>query len=762
MRQYRLVLHLLATILLSASAFARPLPPANSLVITPKIIDFGKVRVGVQRDTFFTITDTALAKVTLDSTRYQDFISAADSEFVVDSLPGVAHLYKLIQNSVAVYAHFKPSRAGFFSVTIPIHSLEQPTQYVTLQGTGIAPHVISQSHDFGRLRVDSVRQIVLTVQNIGSDTTVLDNITILPHPSLNFTFSDPLPQPTSAQTLWMHRDTIVTIKIRDSIYYDSINKKPDTTFISDTSVTIRDSVRNLRVRYQPRSIGRDSIILRIHMSEDVLLYDTLWGTGIEPLVLVAPDTIDFGTVIAGLTKPPLLDTFITVANRGTYPATVSVSNNQLGTFDIELPPNKLDTGLSIKLRATFVDTVEGSFLDTVFLTNDTRYALYGDSMATYTPSIIMKGTVLTGSLTIPPKAFGDTVRSCETVRNYLPIHNPYPVTVVIDKVLFDSTGVGMKVPETLIEFPLYIPGDSTFQLPLDYSFPPDSLNGAQQITLHYVRSSVEVKDTETTTVTIYRKRPELSLTANLPTYASSANDLALLDLPIYVKGPRQGVHELDAWTMTLAFSNDLFLPAGLDTSGGLVTAHDTTPFVLSYGWDDTNRTFTVTTSGAKLSDTAARFNDLLFKIRMRAFVTPDTEVTVTPVVKFVQYPCAYTLHPFTLKIPYANDCGDIVLRGFMTADTVPMRIAPISPNPAPPASPVTIRVDAAMASKIRVTTFDGAGREIGRAISDVQRGMNNVKISSDLLPHSGLAEVLIEQFSNDTLTARQVLKLAIQ
>jgi hypothetical protein len=52
---------------------------------------------------------------------------------------------------------------------------------------------------------------------------------------------------------------------------------------------------------------------------------------------------------------------------------------------------------------------------------------------------------------------------------------------------------------------------------------------------------------------------------------------------------------------------------------------------------------------------------------------------------------------------------------------------------------------------------------IGRTYADVQRGMNDVKINSDLLPRSGLAEILIEGFSMEGRpTSRQVIKLAIQ
>src|ERR1043165_3684174 len=120
MRRHILPIFLMAALLCSANLVAHPLPPNPSITITPTVIDFGKVRVGLQRDTFFTITNTATAQLTLDSTRYQDFIDSANFEFVVDSLPGVAHLYKLIQNSVAVYVHFRPTQTGFFSIKIPI------------------------------------------------------------------------------------------------------------------------------------------------------------------------------------------------------------------------------------------------------------------------------------------------------------------------------------------------------------------------------------------------------------------------------------------------------------------------------------------------------------------------------------------------------------------------------------------------------------------------------------------------------------------
>lgn len=717
------------------------------LTVAPTTIDFGRVRVGSFRDSFFVVQyiDTVISSsVVLDSLNYQKYIP--DSVFLVNHLPGTTlGTFTLdVHNSIVKdTVRFLPQVVGSVSHSITIR-VGGATTYpiVKFMGTGVGSSAVSANVDFGNVHVGDSAIGFITVRNVGNDSTIVDSAFIAGTDTTFHLQSD------SARFI----DASARLAPRYHVPLQYVG--------GDTAIQIP-------VVFRPQKLGRQFVVATIVASPgDVfhqLIYDTLWGTGVEPLVTVSPDVIDLDTITVQASAPFPVDTFITIRNTGTFEGqlySVHHTNERYFRVDSVLP--SLSIGAMQTLRVTFIDTAEGDFTDTITINNDTRYALYGDTISSYHPIAIVHGSVRTGALSIPPHMFADTVRTCTTVSDSLPIHNPYPVQIQLDSIFFDSTGAGVSLSPFFTP-PATIPPNGSFSIPIDYNFPPDSLNGTQQITVHYIRTSGELRTAGTAIVLVNRKRKELSLKAQLPSLVSSANDVSLLDLPITVEGPRPGIHELDAWTLTLTFSNDLFVPVALDTSSGLVTQHDTTPFSLVYSWDEATRTYTIAVRGAKLSDSMSALNKLLFKIRMRAFLTIDTEVTVTPVLKFVQYPCAYTLHPFKLTIPYANDCGDITVRGFMQTDTVPMKIVSVAPNPVQPSTPVSVRIDVKDDGAMRLSTFDGAGRIFGVQNGQLHRGQNLLNIPTNMLPTSGLAEVLVEAYSETgSLISRRAIKLAIQ
>lgn len=739
--KFRTPILLLLVAIFGWSALARG---QVSISLDPKsgILDFGRVRLGRQADSMFAVvnSDTTGVTVVLDNVIYQTFIN--DQDFQIDTLNKLSTVYTLppfaaVRDSV----HFKPKKLGRFVETIPIHTLDGKIPIsLELAGEGVKPQLVSSGYDFGALRVGAARAVSIAISNRGTDSTLLDSVTIV----------------DGSDTTSFKIDSVSRARRSIILGYRSGTKiRPQGT----------DTTTLVTVQFAPQKLGRDTMVLRIHSSDSVF-FVKVFGIGAAPLVRMVPDTIKFGTVTVTNTVPPWPHSSFTISNAGSYVGHLDSLRHTDNAHFLLSTVGVLNQSLAIDsqlvINTTFIDTEEGDFIDTVYLYSDTAYRLFGDSIAKYRPILIQTASVRTAPLIIAPKFF-DTVRTCDTIRHDIVIHNPFPISISIDTITFDSTAAGLTSdPNHPHGSKIIIPADSEYTLHLAYNFPPDSLNGLQQMTMYLIERHGDAAPTiGTATALVYRLRQELTLHALLPTFVSSANDVAPLRLPIKIEGPRAGVHELDAWTLALTFSNDLFEPTGLDTSGGLVTAHDTTPFSLSTSWDQPTRTYKITVSGAKLSDSNSIYNLLLFNVKMRAYLTMDTSVTVTPTFTFVTHPCAYSLLPFTLTIPYANDCGDVTIRSFLLGDAEPFRITGLWPDPAG-ADGVSISYDAAQAMQLSATVSDAAGKLIGTHVWTTDVGSGMQKLPADLLPHSGAAYLTVEAHSTTgALLGRRSLKLSV-
>ncbi|HZK76151.1 MAG TPA: hypothetical protein VFD13_04510, partial [Candidatus Kapabacteria bacterium] len=515
---------------------------------------------------------------------------------------------------------------------------------------------------------------------------------------------------------------------------------------SDTSV-------HFSVSFEPHSLGTKMLVIRIHTVDGDTLYDTILGRGVEPLVLVTPDTIDFGTIIvpASLSPIPPIDSFFVVSNRGTMLAHLDSLIHGDTNFEITLNnvgpslQEALDTESFLRGTVRFNVTDEGDFFDTLFVANDTRYPLYAP-YKTYQPVIFIKAKVRTAAIG-NDSLFFDTITTCDLDSNEVMLHNPYPVEVHIDSIALLSDTAGFSFRQTYHDFrlPINIPPNGNYPLRVYYSFPPDSLNGPQilKMGLFQRRLDGEPPVVDTVTAALLRKQRVFTLHAHLPTYASSANDISNLKLPITVQGPRAGVTELNSWTLSLKFSNDLFEPTGIDTTGALAVRGDST-YTITTHWDQATRTFTIVVTGSAVSDSAKIANDLLLSILMRAYLTTDTVVTVTPTFTWASHPCAYNLQSFVLSIPYADECGDPTIRAFMRGDNPFFTLIGVWPNPADHAGGVTVGYTAEQASRVTSEVFNEAGEEIGHALTNVQAGAGTLAVSANILPHSGAAFIRIE------------------
>ncbi len=717
------------------------------VTVIPDTIDFGRVRLNTQRDSAFTITNVSNIPIRVQS-------GAANlGDFHLDAIPGGV-TYITVDPKVAVHdsVHFRPTSLGKVIQLDPIDLPDfpnDPKPVVVLMGEGVTPHVVSAGHDFSALRVDSLSPPdTASVVNRGSETAIIDTLRIVDSASLaNFTISlDTLIRPSKSLPIELgyKKDTIVT-------------------FV---------------VQFTPKSLGRDTLIVYIHTTDGVTIYDKFIGVGVEPLVKVAPKVIDFGTIpILATDIPSPRDSFFTVTSSGTLAGhldSLVYSDHAHFKALLDKPTEVLNetlaVGASFRGTATFLVTEEGDFTDTVFVANDTRYGLYGDSVKSYKPVVILKAKVRTGPIGDTVISFG-TITTCDTLYQNVLLHNPYPVEVHIDSIGFGGQSGGFDFSHRQQFNPhINIPPNGDFVLPLQYVFPIDSLNGSQSLILMLFQRSggsalaIREFDTVYDTINLVRQQRVLTLHAHLPTFISSANDVSAMRLPITVEGRRDSVPELNSFTFTLHFSNDLFVPYELDTTGGLVVPGFPTGYSLQTHWDQSTRTYTIVAEGTALADQTRLKDDLLFALRMQAYLTTDTIVTVTPTFTFKNHPCNYNLRPFTLAIPYADDCGDPTIRAYMRGEEMQFRIGEVWPNPSSVSAGTDVRISYASSKNVLVHAVitDAAGRETGRTAWSSSGGRGEEVVPSSALPRSGIGFIRLDaRDQHGYLVASKMVKVAI-
>jgi hypothetical protein len=728
---------------------------SSNLQIYPDTIDFGRVRIGEYRDSYFSITNPAISSTTIELTSINFWESLKGSEFIADSLDGnLSDSMALTIGSIARDTiHFHSKWLGLDKDSIPIYWRSTNQKYfpitVYLLGTGVAPNVISSGYNFGNWRVDSASPMqTLLIANVGSDTTAIDSVTIMDSTEIK------------------DSDFLVTL--------DSLPPSGPKTSALRIGYEGGDSTLSFTVQFHPHSLGSDSLIIRIHTIDGDTLFDTIRGRGVEPHVLVNPNpqsqVIDFGTITLAksITPPSPRDTFFVISNAsGNYEAVIDtlVDTDTAGNFNMQInqPITSHDTlaaGSVLIDSVRFNITQEGDFVDTIRVPNDTRYALYPSESA-YQPLVIVKAKVRTGPIGNFVTSF-DTITTCDTVRDTVTITNPYPVEVYIDTILLVSDTAGFSYGQNSFVQKISMPPNGNFSFKLAYNFPPDSLNGPQalKMLLFQRRRDNDSLIVDTVTASLIRKEQVLTLQAKLPApgvVGTSAADVSELRLPILLQGPRSGVNELNSWTLTYQFSNDLFTPTGVDVTGSLCPPGSLFPY-----WDQSSRTYTIVATGTAVSDPALIKNDLLFTLLLQASVTTDTVVTVTPNFTWKSHPCAYNLQSFTLSLPYSNDCGDQTIRDVLLRQTPSFIVTGIWPNPANKYDGVSVSYRSAEPCEVTTTVYNMSGEEIGHFMTMVVTGAGTIALPEQLIPASGPAFVRVEAVdAKGNISAIQSCKIAV-
>jgi hypothetical protein len=731
------------------------LSSASALQVFPdSIIDFGRVRVGAQRDSFFFLDNTSNSSfLTLQSLDYSTSLNG--TEFEADSIESKGSSGQMSpETNLVDTVRFLPKHLGPDTGSIPIIWASGGTTYYTptvyLIGTGVAPHVISSSYNFPDERVDSGSpRVTISIANDGSDTTAIDDVSV-----------------------------VNTAEILDSDFQVSLDSLPTS---GKVSLPLRigyeggDSTLSFSVQFQPHSLGFKTLVVRIHTVDDSVLFDTITGKGVEPLVLLNTQTIDFGTItLQPYSSLPVLDTFFIVSNAsGTYPALIdTLTHDTSGNFAVQLyrPTTSHDTlavDSSVRGTVTFAFSEVGDFTDTVYIPNDTRYDLYRNADSNYRPMIVLKAKVRTGSIGLFAASL-DTVTTCDTVRDTITIINPYPVELVFDSIALVSDTAGFSYGQNTFGHTIKIPPypNGAYPFYFAYAFPADSLNGLQALKMLLFQSQLDSEQAVVDTITdsVIRQQQVIALAAQLPPAGSvgmSAADIAELRVPVTLHGLRSGVTELNSWTLSMKFSNDLFVPTAIDTTGSLAVAGDPS-YTLKPYWDESTLTYTIVATGTSVSDPAKIANDLLLTILMQAYVTTDTVVTVTPTFTLVTRPCAYNLQASPFSIQYAEDCGDETIREVMEGETPSFILTGSWPNPATSSSGVSIGYYAAEPREVTATVFSAAGISLGQIVTAIGAGAGTFTLPEPLIPISGPAFVRVEAVSSDgSNSVIQTCKIAV-
>lgn len=691
--------------------------------INPKVVNFGRVRVGQFRDTTYSVTfsgDANLDRVRLIARSYSELLVPALGFQISDVIESFWEAGTAFTDRI----RFQPMTEGWRDTAFTVYAAlpQSPNQSeklrVQLIGRGVEPRVVVPDHVFQPLRVGKASNYVdIEIRNLGSDTTVIKSIKLADGNTTDFAI-DPTSLPVTVHTL-------------------------DTTDVPRSRFTIR-------VRFNPTETGERAARIRVETLEGEL-FSTIRGIGIEPYVISNPQRIDFGDILAPqLPVTPKNPTApITIHNIGTDSAKIyELIQTEKGKLSFVLSPIAPDSlqnitlavGDSVNLQVEFkVDSV-GDFYDTVFVRNDSRNE----------PVHYLHARVISEQVVIPARIDFDTVTDCDPVVRILEIENTSSVAVVITDIRFGDPNSGFKIVGTPFQLPLKIASGSKYPIPIQYEFPPNLLNGSQTETIYITQFVGDEIIELQTTLTVERKIRILSLSTIPPSFTPNAGDILPFRLPILIVGGFEGLSELNNFELRLKFDNDLFEPVGYDLSGSLTEKRSPSDpgRVTAIGWDEASRTYTIVGNDLDISGRGG--TNVLLTVLVRAFVTRDTEAVVTPELVLSKRPCAYGIEQQGIRLVHADECGDPSIRKMLQGKKIALTIEPSRPDPIVASDVHTARFhyQAAQSLNGTMTVVDALGRSVATLPFRAEQGEGNLEIPVRLLDASGVYLLKVEAFDS--------------
>jgi hypothetical protein len=351
-----------AWVMSHASGIISGLPGVPRIAVLEDTIDFGKLRVGICKDSTIIVRSTGSAQLEVTGIGLEGDVS----QFVLRTT-GTLQLPPSTQGDVDI--SFCPKDTGCFESLVRIKS-NDTERVVRLLGCGIRPEILTLSEiDFGPVRVGTCKDTTFTVSNPGNDT-----LTITSEVFTNTNFSAIAP--------------ILPVKIAP-----------------------RGSAQ-FTLRYCPGGNAAETGYDTIKSDATIANWPIkLLGRGTQGILAVI-DTLDFGEVLVGACK----DSFITVTNIGddtvfvnTAPIFTSFFSVLSGQLPIVLAPSESDT---LYIRFCPIDEV-------AYISSDSVRA----DAPTAAREIVVKGKGIKGLLSVPNAIDHECVVIGESILDTLVIGN---------------------------------------------------------------------------------------------------------------------------------------------------------------------------------------------------------------------------------------------------------------------------------------------------------------------------------------------------
>lgn len=250
-------------------------------VISP--LNFGNVALGSYKDSTLTITNTGNATLTITSAPNFNINGTDASMFTIQG--SITYPINITAgNSRTFTIRFTPASIGAktakLSITdnVPITPLTE----VVLLGNGVTPQINIDplNINFGNVNLGLLKDSVVSISSVGNSKLTINNLQLIGTDASSFSFTSP------------------------TLPYD---------------ITI-GSVYSLPVRFSPTTLGNKSALLIIsHNATGSPDTVTLSGNGVQPQILITPDTLDFGDVFTGNWK----ELSFKITNSGSAPLIIS-------------------------------------------------------------------------------------------------------------------------------------------------------------------------------------------------------------------------------------------------------------------------------------------------------------------------------------------------------------------------------------------------------------------------------------------------------
>lgn len=627
----------------------------KNLDVFPSEIYFPKIRVGRIDTGYFDLISQGSLTVHLDEIEWQPYLDS--NGFTIPKYTGLIDIGPGVRNVDSIY--FRPLTRGYFFDTIYFYNdgIDVPT--LRVGGRGIAPEVKTYDTNFGTIRFNtSSKEYIIPIENIGDDTTSVVSVEFVEGDINDFELiSSSVPSPLSPILL----DTLGAPN-RSNILFYRAKFFPKYPFTLDTN-------------------GRRFVVVKV-VTSDQVYFDTLRGRGVEPWITSTPDTLDFGIIDDPLpTEPITRQKKFDLKNIGTMDGLVQRLNVVEGVSYSVVNQSSYDNNIyspseNDSVNSEFTITKQGVFIDSIIITQDSRTR----------PKVILKATVQAKAKTPKDTINLGEISDCNPIDTTIFISNGTVVGVRIDSLYFigDTSGFQwLDRNNTLL--PIQMFAGTSYPIRVRYSFPQDFLNGSQMAFL-VIKQPLGGEAIgfryDTVTFTITRKIDLLSLGSQAPPYKPNALDDPFR-IPVYLKGDRGGKGQLDNITIKMNFGNDLVAPIGIDRSGSLTekTSTNVIPTQPTPVWDEATHTYTVKGVGLNLSTNLAK-NTLLFTVLAQAYLTKDTETTIIQELQYDADPaCAFRVTRDSLRIVYADECGDNTIRGVILTNSPQLIVSPPQPDP---------------------------------------------------------------------------------